>query len=598
MISRLKTLSAPLTLSPWSIPTLRRPLPKFQRYRNLSSLTLTFPRDTTGSSAPPQRYDVSEPSVTIRDHDLPQLFSYLSKGYTADTEQLSRWLLAYETGAEGSNDDTKHLFFISSSCVVQLTKDSHGKIHETVQRSGECFRAKTTRIRTATGLRNRAKSYLKSGLVQVKKDDEFDFDFDLWVDTKVDNKASNSNLNSNLNLKPADTEIPPQEPPEVLHIKLQKFDAKLRQNRVWEVRIENAEAVIRWGIEGSEHEQERRLHFTEGKQKRSPHHQAIMESLSRARKVLRRGYRVDVVSDGAYLRLLEAEKQDLPPLPCLAYNMNFSAGNLEDTAKVVIQPKLDGLRCIGDLLTGKLWSRTRKPFNVPGVSERLVGSGSGELRWVDGELYRHGIGIQQLNSMIRNNQENNAAKSDVQFHVFDAVLDRPFLERFKAVEQWIDGLRHKTDAEDQVVQLVETLQCEAAKIEEWHTHFVGLGYEGVMIRPVNNVAYESGKRTKNLLKCKKFFTEEYDLVEILPQRFENNGQIVTASVTVLTPDGQVFQATPKCSIAEKQEMWDNREMYANGQWKAIIAFTELTERGVPRFPVLVGFRNRDELEVS
>ena len=531
--------------------------------------------------------DVQDSCVaSAEEYDLEKVFRLLANGYMVDdSAQLEDWLRHYISLERA---DAPSVFVFNDSGVVHFRKDDVGTVHETIQFSGQPGQEKATRIRTVTGLQRRVNEHQKRGLRVLGIEEAKRL---WWRDVKLNKGSAND---------APDTESAVKIIPEEFLVKLRKFDPKLKRNRRWEVHVKDAVAVIRWGAEGTTQEQERRMVFTEGKQKRTPHEQALQESVSRAKRYVRRGYSVEHVSHDFDPALSTSQSHDLPPLPCLAYNHNFSTGSLDSDVPVFVQPKLDGLRCIADLCTGNLWSRTRKPYDLPLISQRLKGTRVREngLRWVDGELYRHGVGIQQLNSMIRNNQSSNSAKDNVEFHAFDVVLNTPFSERLVALNNWFDGLHHSGTEGSELIRRVETLRSEASSIETLHEDFVDKGYEGIMIRPVNDTAYESGKRTKNLLKMKRFLTEEYDLVDILPQRFANNGSVVTASVTVRTQDGQTFQATPKCSLEEKREMWENREDYSSGQWKAIIAYTELTTRGVPRFPVLLGFRNKDDLDSS
>ena len=60
------------------------------------------------------------------------------------------------------------------------------------------------------------------------------------------------------------------------------------------------------------------------------------------------------------------------------------------------------------------------------------------------------------------------------------------------------------------------------------------GFEGIMLR--KNIGYE-GKRSKNLLKCKKFFDEEYIVLDV---DFDNHRVIREGKEVVMPMLAQVF----------------------------------------------------------
>jgi hypothetical protein len=70
---------------------------------------------------------------------------------------------------------------------------------------------------------------------------------------------------------------------------------------------------------------------------------------------------------------------------------------------------------------------------------------------------------------------------------------------------------------------------------------------------------------------------------------------IAGSVVMRMSDGRTFNATPKVPKKERAEIWENREMYTNNDvFVATVQHQGLSDDGVPRFPVMVGFRHRDD----
>ena len=114
-----------------------------------------------------------------------------------------------------------------------------------------------------------------------------------------------------------------------------------------------------------------------------------------------------------------------------------------------------------------------------------------------------------------------------------------------------------------------------------YNNFIEKGYEGAMVR-INNFGYEH-KRSKSLLKLKKFIDEEFKIVELLEGEGNNSGMV--GKVKLLTKDGKQFGANMTGSWEECVKLFKIKDQYINGE--ATIKYFELTPDGIPRFPVVV-----------
>lgn len=104
------------------------------------------------------------------------------------------------------------------------------------------------------------------------------------------------------------------------------------------------------------------------------------------------------------------------------------------TFPALVQPKLDGIRCLALKDDGvvKLYSRAGKPIEtVPHINTALAVVMDDNESW-DGELYCPGITFQDITSFVKRQQEGSL---QVQYHVYDAITDGSFIGRFRRVER-------------------------------------------------------------------------------------------------------------------------------------------------------------------
>lgn len=243
---------------------------------------------------------------------------------------------------------------------------------------------------------------------------------------------------------------------------------------------------------------------------------------------------------------------------------------------VYVQPKLDGVR--GILRDGVFYSRNGQIFvgldhilGPPGIT-------------LDGELYAHDVPFNALSGLIRS---HNGDKSAVNFHVFDIVDHQtPFEQRLYMLNTL--ELHH-------TIQRVTTYAANTAEeIRSAYTAFMADGYEGIIIRNPHGMYKNS--RSSDIVKYKDFIDAEFVVHDITCSA---TGKEEGAIIFILrTRDGKTFNARPKGTHEERRSWWDNRESMAFIGHLYRVRYQELTEYGVPRFPVGIGFVYDREAESS
>lgn len=296
-----------------------------------------------------------------------------------------------------------------------------------------------------------------------------------------------------------------------------------------------------------------------------------------------------------------------------------------DPTKFYVQPKLDGIRCLAHIVKDDVGIEvelfSRKGENIFGLGHIRA-----ELRtlfnfstisqgqyWLDGELYTDKIPFQELNGLVRKSKNIDFTKEEViDYHVYDTINDKPFNERI----EWVESILHD-NFEYNHVKFVDTALVTAVTpdkfIKDLHDEFIEAGHEGAMIRRYDGL-YEQ-KRSANLLKVKQFEDEEFIIIGGEEAKTNN----MLGAFTVVSEktykqcndsryikeeyhpgdsqlgwkallkdtlgDNSYFNATPKASVPEKQEMLRNLKNYIGK--KATVEFFGRSVDGVPRFPRVI-----------
>lgn len=250
-------------------------------------------------------------------------------------------------------------------------------------------------------------------------------------------------------------------------------------------------------------------------------------------------------------------QKEIPILPMLA-------NKWEDRHKYIsepfyVQPKIDGVR----LLVSNKGGISRTGKVVPGTEH--LGKGLKEGEYLDGECYDPTKTFEEITSLFKTNPKA------LEFHVFDYFdTNRPnltFDERLERVNVETRWVRTKSD------------------LPVVHKQYMDAGYEGTMIREASSV-YEIGKRSNYLLKLKDFKTDEYKVIGMR----ECAGKDVGTPIWVCTTEnGQEFTVRPEGTQEKRRDMFKNGDRYIGKM--LTVKYQNLTDLGVPRFPVGIAFRD-------
>jgi DNA ligase 1 len=264
-----------------------------------------------------------------------------------------------------------------------------------------------------------------------------------------------------------------------------------------------------------------------------------------------------------------------------------------------VQPKIDGMRAFVYLDKGKgkviVISRLGNVIGtVPHINEEIQ-----SLKilkpgvYLDGELFTFDFPFEELVGLLKTSENVTEAKEiklrHVKFFIFDMLdTNNPkmvFKDRFQYVSNFIAKMKPKT------VEMVETKVANifsdqvAAKVRD---RYIKRGYEGVMFRNLESV-YGINKRSSDLVKYKKTLDAEYEIVSFEEAKGRDAG---TPIFWLKTASGDRFKARPTGTLDDRKNMLKNAKGLVGKM--ATVEYQELTNKGVPRFPVLVRIRETGE----
>lgn len=270
------------------------------------------------------------------------------------------------------------------------------------------------------------------------------------------------------------------------------------------------------------------------------------------------------------------------------------------TRGVAIQPKLDGIRARCWRKEGKviIYSKEFHPFSwFESIREDLnilfnyLPSGVG----LDGELYSHEMTFQKLTSVVKTQKTKHPLNDVVQYYIFDLILLQTDLETRTDILKKAYLKATQEQSLPHLVLLDHAIIHDKNLIKEYLDAYIYYGYEGIVMRKVLGTAtkkreieetwYKPGKNN-NLLKLKTFKDEEGTVVDILEGEGRETG---LAIIRIKDKRGNVFDVRPRGSFEKRKKWFQEKSNYIGARYT--FRYQDLSDTGVPRFPVGIAFRD-------
>ncbi len=309
-------------------------------------------------------------------------------------------------------------------------------------------------------------------------------------------------------------------------------------------------------------------HVTAGLQGRSVQQQIEHRIQSRVNKQLDKGY---------VRSLEEAQKKPTNTMGFSQPMLATQQKNAKDlVTNVCYQPKLDGHRCLITKKDGVVIAYTRAGKPIPSIHhitdelQTVIKEG----QTLDGELYIHGMLLQDIGSLIKKEQVNTKR---LQYWVYDTLQEDSFRERFAELKIIIRNLKH--------TKLTPTSTRYTDDIPSLLRRMIDRGYEGLMVR-TGSQGYEVGRRSQSLIKIKAFPDGEFTVVDVTPSK-EGWGVLMCE---LGGPEGnRLFKVSAPGTHIEKRHILDTKSDYIGKL--VTVEYSMLTKDGVPFHPVALRFRD-------
>lgn len=250
----------------------------------------------------------------------------------------------------------------------------------------------------------------------------------------------------------------------------------------------------------------------------------------------------------------------------------------------LVQPKLDGLRGFvqakGDV---KITSRKYKPYDaVSHLHAELKELFSGIDVPIDGEIYLHGLTLEEINRRAKKYREG--LTEELEFWVFDIAdttmgnYDRNEILRKIKIRAKLIGLKHP-----HIVFIpTDVAKCEQ-DVYDLHNLYVEQGYEGAIIRNGDGM-YLMEKRSSDLQKYKEFEDDEFEIVGIKSGEGRESGAIIYSCKVKNATTIKTFDVRPRGSIEMRIIAFNKGGESYMGK-ELTVRYQGLTELNVPQFPV-------------
>lgn len=349
---------------------------------------------------------------------------------------------------------------------------------------------------------------------------------------------------------------------------------KSGKTRYWNISVENGPSGVfvtrRYGQVGGK-ETVTSTEITSGKNvgrsnETTKLEQANLEAMSTWKKQIEAGFTT------------HPESTQITILPMLANKWDDKAHNISEP--FYVQPKLDGVRMIIGRHQGviKTLSRTGKVFKMPHI-EKVVGPLLEEGQFLDGELFSDELTFQEITGVCGAKKNTSHHIDKIKFHVFDYFDLENLNETFK--NRSIELHNRFVD----VCILVPTfVLAKKNEVQVLHDKFVSQGHEGIMIRDSMG-PYLLNQRSNHLLKLKAFQTEEYLIIGASEGKGSDAGAVIWECEGPAGP----FSVRPKGTREQRTTWFQNYKQYIGK--KLTVQFQNLTDGGIPRFPVGISIRD-------
>lgn len=354
----------------------------------------------------------------------------------------------------------------------------------------------------------------------------------------------------------------------------------------WEIKVRMSEkqvplvCIIHGQVDGKKVEEERTV--VEGKNigranETTPWEQAVSEAKSTWNQKKDEGYRESL------------EDSEIPIRPMLA--QEFKKYKHKIAMPCHVQPKLNGVRCVSSLSDGvtHMMSRNGKPIlkfaHIREEIKTVLQKAKFKDFYLDGEIYKHGMSLQNISGTARK-EKDDLRKEDsmMEYHVYDCFQSQKRNWSFEERNAFLEKLIRQCKTRH--IMYVETLQVKNEKeAMKYYEKCLRQNFEGIMFRN-SGAPYHIGFRSTDLQKFKPFKDDEFVILGAHEGSGNDAGTVVWEC---LTKDKRKFSVKPEGERETRKRYWKQWKKFVGK--KLTVRYQELSDEGVPIFPVGVAIRD-------
>lgn len=348
-----------------------------------------------------------------------------------------------------------------------------------------------------------------------------------------------------------------------------------------------------------------------GKAKRSLPEQVELEFNHLVKEKLDKGYKLidkdpEEYSESELNEILGEiiTSQDGIPKPMLAKQSDKVTNIKTFDKEYYASRKIDGLRALiymGD--DGELHTASRGAMNYDSAMVEILThpdlieyfkNHPGLI--LDGEVYRHGMSLQKINSIART-QVKATDYSVLQFYLYDIVdLQLPFEKRLEKINELAKDLNlifepERTFNDNELrIQVVPHEKISGwNNIKSLHDKYVSEGWEGVVIRLADSL-YKPNSRTNSWIKVKQYKDSEFKIIGYELGLRGNEDM----TFRCITEDGIEFLAKPWGDRELKDWYIENFNEECLNQY-AVVKYFYLSDDGTPLQPSVKCVRLKSDM---
>ena len=287
-----------------------------------------------------------------------------------------------------------------------------------------------------------------------------------------------------------------------------------------------------------------------------------------------------------------------------------------------VSAKYDGIRALSRISNSEIRMRSRNNKTHEAPLTHIKSELEVFLKYLpvnselDGELYSMKMDFNELSGVIRTKNTIHLKHDLVCFYIFDIIEPKQLCWEKRYTLLCNAFLKYIEDGNSwNNFRIIQTYTANSEQeMLKYHDKFVTEGYEGIIIRRYAKIEvgkccqvflknndidklckkceknykltiYRS-KRTNALIKHKNFVDEEVKIIGFFAGVGTEEGAI---NYNVLDERGNEFNVRPRGTIEYRRELFKNGDSLIN--LPLTIRYQELSEKGVPRFPVGISVRN-------